>query len=97
MTQLTGAEAIVKSLRQNKVDTIFALPGGQLDHFFDAIYKEGNGLRLISSRHECRHYVSPNDIVTAFVCALSNPKVWVYFLGFPFFLIRYRRRHARNK
>ena len=48
MTQLTGAEAIVKSLRRNNVDTIFALPGGQLDHFFDALYKEEGGLRLIS-------------------------------------------------
>ena len=52
MTQLTGAEAIVKSLRLNNIDTIFALPGGQLDHLFDAMYKEGDGLRLISSRHE---------------------------------------------
>ncbi len=52
MTQLTGAEAIVKSLRLNNVDTIFALPGGQLDHLFDAMYKEGDGIRLISSRHE---------------------------------------------
>ena len=52
MTQLTGAEAIIKSLRLNKVDTIFALPGGQLDHLFDAMYKEDDGLRLITSRHE---------------------------------------------
>jgi acetolactate synthase-1/2/3 large subunit len=52
MTQLTGAEAIIKSLRLNNVDTIFALPGGQLDHLFDAIYKEGDALRLITSRHE---------------------------------------------
>lgn len=41
-------------------------------------------------------YVSPDDIVSAFGKALSNPMVWVYFLAFPFFLIRYRRRH-RNK
>lgn len=41
-------------------------------------------------------YVSPDDIVSAAGKALSNPRVWVYFLGFPFFLIRYRRRH-RNK
>lgn len=52
MTQLTGAEAIIKSLRLNDIDTIFALPGGQLDHLFDAIYGEGDELRLISSRHE---------------------------------------------
>jgi len=45
---------------------------------------------------ESRVYVSPDDIVSAAGKALSNPRVWVYFLGFPFFLIRYRRRH-RNK
>ncbi|MGH8248150.1 MAG: thiamine pyrophosphate-binding protein, partial [Gammaproteobacteria bacterium] len=31
---------------------MFALPGGQLDHLFDAMYKEGDGLRVIHSRHE---------------------------------------------
>ena len=36
MTQMTGAQAIIKSLRVNGVDTVFALPGGQLDHLFDA-------------------------------------------------------------
>ncbi len=45
---------------------------------------------------ESKVYVSPDDIVSAAGKALSNPRVWVYFLGFPFFLIRYRRRH-RNK
>jgi len=42
-------------------------------------------------------YVSPNDILSAFGKALSNPMVWVYILGFPFFLIRYRRRHGKKR
>ena len=42
-------------------------------------------------------YVSPNDVVSAAGKALSNPMVWVYLLFFPFFLIRYRRRHARKR
>ncbi len=41
-------------------------------------------------------YVSPNDVLSALGKALVNPMVWVYLLGFPFFLIRYRRRHARK-
>ena len=45
MTVMTGAEAIVKSLRVNGVDTVFGLPGGQLDFLFDAMYKEGDGIR----------------------------------------------------
>ena len=52
MTVMTGAEAIIKSLKVNGVDTVFALPGGQLDYLFDAMYKEGDGIRLIHSRHE---------------------------------------------
>jgi acetolactate synthase-1/2/3 large subunit len=52
MTVMTGAEAIIKSLKVNGVDTVFALPGGQLDYLFDAMYKEGGGIRLIHSRHE---------------------------------------------
>ena len=52
MAKMTGAEAIVDSLQRNGVDTVFALPGGQLDHLFDAMYKQSGSLRLIHSRHE---------------------------------------------
>ena len=45
---------------------------------------------------ESKVYVSPDDVVSGLGKALSNPRVWLYFLGFPFFLIRYRRRHARK-
>lgn len=37
-------------------------------------------------------YLSPDDVLAALGKALGNPMVWVYLLGFPFFLIRYRRR-----
>ncbi|MEM6583144.1 MAG: thiamine pyrophosphate-dependent enzyme [Pseudomonadota bacterium] len=52
MTAMTGAQAIIKSLRANNIDTVFALPGGQLDYLFDAMYQEGDGVRVIHSRHE---------------------------------------------
>ena len=52
MTKMTGADAIVHSLRNNGVDTVFALPGGQLDHLFDSMVREGDDIRLIHSRHE---------------------------------------------
>lgn len=41
---------------------------------------------------QTRVYVSPDDIVTASLRALANPRVWLYFACFPFFLVRYRRR-----
>ena len=50
-----------------------------------------------SQAMQSRVYVSPNDIVSAVGLALINPMVWVYLLGFPFFLIRYRRRHAKKR
>jgi threonine/homoserine/homoserine lactone efflux protein len=46
---------------------------------------------------ETKVYVSPNDILSGLAKALTNPMVWVYFLGFPFFLVRYRLRHRRKK
>ena len=52
MSKMTGAEAIIKSVRRYGVDTIFGLPGGQTYHLFDAIYNEGDSLRIINSRHE---------------------------------------------
>lgn len=52
MPTMTGADALVAALRAHGVDTLFALPGGQLDHFFDAMHRSGSGLRVIHSRHE---------------------------------------------
>ena len=52
MTRMTGGQAIVRSLKQYGVDTIFGLPGLQLDHFFNALYDDGNSIRAIQPRHE---------------------------------------------
>lgn len=51
-TDLSGAEALVKSLGRNGVDTVFGLPGAQLDDLFDALYRERDKIRLIHTRHE---------------------------------------------
>ncbi|MGH8035901.1 MAG: thiamine pyrophosphate-binding protein, partial [Lysobacterales bacterium] len=50
--KISGADAIVESLVANDVDTLFGLPGGQLDHLFDAVYRVGDAIRLIHTRHE---------------------------------------------
>ena len=39
-------------------------------------------------------YVSPEDVLAALRKLLSNPRAIGYLIAFPFFLIRYRRRHA---
>ena len=52
MSAISGADAIVASLLVNDVDTVFGLPGGQLDHLFDSIYRTDGRINLIHSRHE---------------------------------------------
>ncbi|MGC2032754.1 MAG: thiamine pyrophosphate-binding protein [Steroidobacteraceae bacterium] len=52
MPRVSGAVALLEAVVAHGVDTIFGLPGGQLDHFFDAIYGAGDRIRLIGTRHE---------------------------------------------
>ncbi len=52
MPELTGGEAVVGSLKQHEVDTLFGVPGIQLDHLFNALHDERNALRVIQTRHE---------------------------------------------
>ncbi|MGH2549349.1 MAG: thiamine pyrophosphate-binding protein, partial [Thermomicrobiales bacterium] len=49
---LTGGQALVASLKANGVDTIFGLPGIQLDGFFGALWEERENIRVIHPRHE---------------------------------------------
>jgi len=48
----TGADSLVASLRANNITTMFGLPGGQLDNFFDAVQRTNGGLNIVRSRHE---------------------------------------------
>ena len=49
---MTGGQALVRSLKNHKVDTIFGLPGVQLDATFDALHEEQDSIRVIHTRHE---------------------------------------------
>lgn len=46
---------------------------------------------------QSRVYVSPDDVVSAVGKAIRVPMVWLYIIGFPYFLIRYRRRKALKR
>src|SRR5262245_53021251 len=52
MPQMTGGQALVQQLKMEGFDTIFCLPGIQLDWAFDAIYAEHGHFRVIHTRHE---------------------------------------------
>lgn len=49
--KITGAELLVKALKEENVDTLFAYPGGQVIDLFDALYGEKD-IDLILPRHE---------------------------------------------
>lgn len=51
---MTGGQALVASLLRQGIDTIFALPGVQLDGAFDALYdaRAAGDVRIIHTRHE---------------------------------------------
>src|SRR3954471_1548576 len=52
MARLTGGQALVQSLLREGVDTIFGIPGVQLDWAYDALYDESDKVRVIHTRHE---------------------------------------------
>lgn len=52
MATLNGAQALTASLKAYGVDTVFGIPGVQLDSMFDALYHERDSIRVIHPRHE---------------------------------------------
>ena len=49
---MTTAEAVIATLIGHGIDTLYALPGVQNDHLFDALFKAADRLRTIHTRHE---------------------------------------------
>ena len=49
---LTGGQAAVRSLVGEGVDTLFGLPGVQLDWLFDALYDARDAIHVYHTRHE---------------------------------------------
>ncbi len=51
MSKLTGAETLIKSLKEEGVKHIFGIPGGAVIEVYDALYDEGD-IEHILMRHE---------------------------------------------
>jgi acetolactate synthase-1/2/3 large subunit len=49
---MTAAEAVVDGMIAHGLDTIYALPGVQNDLLFEALFKAGEKIRVIHTRHE---------------------------------------------
>ena len=50
--RITGAEAVIKSLLEEGVDTVFGYPGGAIMPIYDALYDYRDRLTHILTRHE---------------------------------------------
>ncbi|HET7056953.1 MAG TPA: thiamine pyrophosphate-dependent enzyme [Thermomicrobiales bacterium] len=50
--RMTGGDALAEMLIRNGVDTLFGLPGVQLDGLFNAFWARQDRLRIIHTRHE---------------------------------------------
>jgi acetolactate synthase-1/2/3 large subunit len=68
----TAADAIVQSLIAHGVDTVFAIPGVQTYHLFDAFARNAERMRVIGPRHE------QTTAYMAFGYAKSTGNVGVY-------------------
>jgi acetolactate synthase-1/2/3 large subunit len=69
---MTGGDAIVQSLLLHGVDTVFAIPGVQTYHLFDAFARTQGRIRVIGPRHE------QTTAYMAFGYAKSTGEVGVY-------------------
>ena len=52
MPEMTGGQALVQSLKVEGIDTIFGLPGVQLDWAFAALHAEQDSVKVYHTRHE---------------------------------------------
>ncbi len=50
--QIKGADALILSLIEEKVDTVFGYPGGSIITVFDALFSYRENVRQIMTRHE---------------------------------------------
>ena len=50
--KLSGAEIVIECLKEQKVDTVFGYPGGNILNVYDALYKHRDEIRHIRTSHE---------------------------------------------
>jgi acetolactate synthase-1/2/3 large subunit len=72
MAKLKGGKALMDSVLNHGVNTIFGIPGGQTYELFDALYAKGDDINLITTRSE------QGAAYMAFGYARSTGKVGVY-------------------
>jgi len=51
MPMMSGGDAVVGSVLAHGISTIYALPGVQSDHLFNAMFDAGDALSVVHTRH----------------------------------------------
>jgi acetolactate synthase-1/2/3 large subunit len=52
MAEMSGGDAVIRSLLGHGIDTVYCLPGIQNDHLFNAMFDAGDALNVVHTRHE---------------------------------------------
>src|SRR5205085_9066025 len=52
MPQMSGGDAVIRSLLAHGITSIYCLPGIQNDHLFNAMFDVGDALQVVHTRHE---------------------------------------------
>ena len=52
MTELVGAEVVIKALNDQSVEHVFGYPGGAVLPLYDELFKNNNAPQHILVRHE---------------------------------------------
>ncbi len=75
--RMSGGDALVRGLLRWGVDTVFGVPGVQLDELFDGLARLGGGIRLIHTRHE----QGAAYMAMGYALALGRPGVFTVVPG----------------
>lgn len=70
-SELTGGQALVRSLISNGVHTVFGVPGVQLDHLFNALHDFRDEIRVV----HCRHEAGAGYMALGYAAATGEPGV----------------------
>ena len=75
MTRMTGAQALIKALEMEQVDTMFGLPGGCILPAYDPLLE--SSIRHVLVRHEqgAGHMAAGPDVTIA---TPGRPVTWAY-------------------
>ncbi|HED13986.1 MAG TPA: hypothetical protein ENI62_10110 [Gammaproteobacteria bacterium] len=76
-SRTSGGGALVQALVEHDVDTVFAIPGVQLDHLFNAFYDARDRIRVV----HCRHEQAAGYMAFGYAAATGRPGVCVVVPG----------------